>query len=81
MARDGDVGRANDNWALQLDNARYVEHDDAGAARVLDTLVLESRVAPYGTPSDTSARFTVWRCRDGRCELPVHSVEELLRRL
>ena len=55
--------------------------EGVGAARVLDTLVLESRVAPYGTPSDTSARFTVWRCRDGRCELPVHSVEELLRRL
>lgn len=51
-----------------------------GAARVLDTLVLDSRVAPYGTPSDTGAGFTVWRCRDGRCELPVHSVAELLRR-
>ena len=55
--------------------------EGVGAARVLNTLALESRVAPYGAPQDTGSGFTVWRCRDGRCELPVHSVEELLRRL
>ncbi|WP_249494304.1 thioredoxin domain-containing protein [Kocuria rhizophila] len=53
--------------------------EGVGSARVLDSLVLESRVAPYGTPSGDRTGFTVWRCRDGRCELPVHSVAELLR--
>ncbi|ASE12107.1 thioredoxin domain-containing protein [Kocuria rhizophila] len=54
--------------------------DVLGAERVLDTLVLDGAVAPYGVPATGTAGFTVWRCRDGRCELPVHSVAELAAR-
>ncbi|RKQ34125.1 thioredoxin domain-containing protein [Kocuria tytonis] len=55
--------------------------DTLGAGRVLDTLVLDGAVAPYGVPGTSEPGFTVWRCRDGRCELPVHSVAQLARRV
>ncbi|MDO4919358.1 thioredoxin domain-containing protein [Kocuria sp.] len=47
-----------------------------GSRRVLDSLILDAAVAPYGTPASEGG-FTVWRCRDGRCELPVHSAAQL----
>ena len=76
--------------------------DTVGDRRVLDVLVLDAAVAPYGVPetpeksgsaattqtSETSqtpqhpgAGFTVWLCRDGRCELPVHGPQEVARLL
>lgn len=51
--------------------------DAVGAARVLDVLVLDGSAAPYGVPAASEPGYTVWLCRDGRCELPVHSVPDV----
>ena len=64
--------------------------DAVRARRVVDVLVLDAAVAPYGVPMTPEATeapehpgtgFTVWLCRDGRCELPVHSPQEVGRLL
>ena len=51
--------------------------ETVGDDRVLNSLVLDAGSAPYGTPSTPDRRFTVWRCRNGVCEFPVHSVAQL----
>ncbi|WHF24211.1 hypothetical protein QJS66_08420 [Kocuria rhizophila] len=48
-----------------------------GRRRVLDALVLESVWRRCRRAAGRRRRVAVWRCRVGRCELPVRSVEEL----
>ncbi|MBD2762770.1 thioredoxin domain-containing protein [Kocuria sp. cx-116] len=49
----------------------------AGKRRVTDVLVLGEGHAPYGVPEASSNEFAVWLCRNGQCELPVRSPEEV----
>ena len=83
------AGGALHAWLLRLQPPALLEvvhasedewdrvQSSAGQRRVTDVLVLGEEHAPYGVPEALSGEFAVWLCRNGQCELPVRSPEEV----